>query len=72
MANKNQKNATIGDTVLTKIGENALLNCDESVAEVFVTANGRVFTSENEAALLASSLSDKSVIKVKRKTNKNE
>lgn len=72
MANKNQKNATIGDTVLTKIGEDALLNCDESVAEVFVTANGRVFASENEAALLASSLSDKSVIKVKRKTNKNE
>ena len=72
MANKNQKNATIGDTVLTKIGEDALLNCNEFVAEVFVTANGRVFTSENEAALLASSLSDKSVIKVKRKTNKNE
>lgn len=72
MANKNQKNATIGDTVLTKIGEDTLLNCDESIAEVFVTANGRVFTSENEAALLASSLSDKSVIKVKRKTNKNE
>ena len=72
MANKNQKNATIGDTVLTKIGEDTLFNCDESVEEVFVTANGRVFTSENEAALLASSLSDKSVIKVKRKTNKNE
>lgn len=72
MGNKNKKNATIGDTVLTKIGEDALLNCDESVAEVFVTANGRVFTSENEATVLASSLSDKNIINVKRKTNKNE
>ncbi len=72
MATKNNKAATIGGTVLTKIGEEALQACDGSISEVFVTSNGRVFTSGNEAAEAASSLSDKNIVNVKRKINNNE
>jgi len=71
---KTKDRVSIGDTVLKKIGEDTLQTGGPNLKEVFVTSNGRVFTTEEEALEVSRTLNDTRVTNVRRKTkdNKNE
>lgn len=74
MAKKDEKTAEVqttaenekkdGGSVLEKVGKAAIK--EHGLAEVFVTSDGTVFRTENDAKNYAANLKNRSVLKVKK------
>jgi hypothetical protein len=65
---KTEKTATEkknGGSVLEKVGKAAIK--EHGLAQVFVTSDGTVFRTENDAKNYATNLKDKNVVEVKNK-----